>query len=117
MTSLGRAVSLDGLLLLSEPEGKKTTTSYFHNLKTNSGNITLSVSRTTETSNEDFVIFINKGHTTITRYVGSNSLVVFFELNSYAFTDGRVGLLSFDCNLFYNNTCSESGFHERFLPF
>ena len=108
---------MDRLLLLSEPEGKKTATSYLDNLETNSGNITLSVSRTTETSNEDFVVFVNKGHTTITRYVGSNSLVVFLELNSNAFTDGGVGLLGFDCNLFYNNTCSESGLHERFLPF
>ena len=108
---------MDRLLLLSEPEGKKTATSYLDNLETNSGNITLSVSRTTETGNEDFVVFVNKGHTTITRYVGSNSLVVFLELNSYAFTYGRVGLLGFNCNLFYNNTCSESGLHERFLPF
>ena len=108
---------MDRLLLLSEPEGKKTATSYLNNLETNSGNITLSVSRTTETGNEDFVVFINKGHTTITRYVGSNSLVVFLELNSNAFTNGGVGLLGFNCNLFYNNTSSESGLHERFLPF
>ena len=108
---------MDRLLLLSEPEGKKTATSYLDNLETNSRNITLSMSRTTETGKEDFVVFVYKGHTTITRYVGSNSLVVLLELNSNAFTDGRVGLLGFNCNLFYNNTSIVSGLYEGFLPF
>jgi len=107
---------MDGLLLLVGPEGHETALSDLDNLETDTGEITLSVTGSTETGNEDLVVLIDEGHATITGNVSGNSLVVLLELDSHALSDGRVGLLSFDGDLLDNDTRGVGSASERLLP-
>ena len=69
-------------------------------LETNSGNITDSVTRTTETSNENFIVFINIVQTTITRNESSDLLTILNKLDTDALTNSRVRLLSFNTTIY-----------------
>ena len=109
--------SVNWLLLLSTPESTKTATSDFNNLESDTWKITLSVTRSTETSNEALIVLINEGHTTISWYVGGDSLVVFLELDSNTLSDSRIWLLSLDGNLLNDNSSSVRSLLEWFLPF
>ena len=92
-------LSMHGLLLLVAPEGHQAAAGDLDDLETHTGKITLRVSGTTEAGNEHLIVLVNEGHTTITRHVGSDSLVVLLELDSDTLTDGGVGLLGFDSDL------------------
>ena len=109
--------SLLWLILLSHPEGTETTSSDFNDLESYTGQITLSVSRSTETGNKDLIVLIDEGHTTISWNVGGDSLVVLLELDSNALSDSGVRLLSLNSNLLDNNTGGMGSIGERFLPF
>ena len=74
------------------------------------------MSRSTETSDKNFIVFINERHTTISWNVGGNSLVVFLELDSNALSDGGVRLLGFDGDLLDDDTSGMGSFTERLLP-
>jgi hypothetical protein len=95
---------MDRLLLLSSPECAETAASDFNNLESHTGQITLSVTGSTETSNEDIIVFVDETHATISWNVSGNSLVVLLELNSHTLSDGGVWLLGFDSDLFNNDT-------------
>lgn len=94
-----RALSLDGLLLLSEPQGVQRDGGDLDNLESDSRKITDGVARATETSDEDLVVLVDEGHTTIAGHEASDSLVVLLELHSDTLSDGRVGLLGLDGDL------------------
>ena len=81
------------LLLLLAEQSEKRGLGHAHHLETDSRNITHSVTRTTETSNQHFVVFIHVVQTTITRHEGSDLLAVLDELHTDALTNGGVGLL------------------------
>ena len=104
------------LFLLSRPKREKTATGNLDNLESNTGKISLGMSRSTETGNEDLVVFINEGHTSISWDVGSDSLVVFLELNSDALSDGGVWLLGLDGDLLDDDTGSVGSLTEWLLP-
>ena len=104
------------LFLLSRPKREKTASGNLDNLESNTGKISLGMSRSTETGNEDLVVFINEGHTSISWDVGSDSLVVFLELNSDALSDGGVWLLGLDGDLLDDDTGSVGSLTERLLP-
>ena len=109
--------SCDWLILLVEPKSEERGTSDLDNLKTYSWQISDGMSGTTESSNENLIIIIDETHATILWHVGSNFLVVLFELNSDTLTDGRVRLLSFNTDLLNDNTSSVRGSSEWLLPF
>ena len=104
------------LFLLSRPKREKTASGNLNNLESNTGKISLGMSRSTETGNKDLVVFINERHTTISWDVGSDSLVVFLELNSDALSDGGVWLLGLDGDLLDDDTGSMGSLTERLLP-
>tara|TARA_B110000305_G_C19181680_1_gene512311 strand:- start:155 stop:577 length:423 start_codon:yes stop_codon:yes gene_type:complete len=104
------------LLDLSQPESEKGATGGLYDLESNTRNITLGVTRSTETSNEDFVVLVDESHTTISWDVGSNLLVVLLELHSDALSDSGVRLLGLDGNLIDNNTRSMRRALEWLLP-
>jgi len=60
------------------------------------------VAGTTETLDKHFIVLIAETHTTVTGDEASDSLVVFFELDSDTLSNTGVGLLGFDTN-FLNN--------------
>jgi hypothetical protein len=82
-----------GLLLLLLEERKKSNTRNLHNLETNTRNITLCVTATTESSNENLVVLIDEVKATIVRNECGNLLAVLDELHTHALTHGGVGLL------------------------
>ena len=53
------------LLLLLLPQSQKTDTRDLDDLETNTGNITLSLALTTETSKQDLVVLVNKVQATV----------------------------------------------------
>ena len=101
-----RASSRDGLVLLAEPEGKKSSTGDLYDLKTHTRKITDGVARTSKTGHKNLVVLVDKTHATIAGYVCCDSLVVFTELHTDAFTNGRVRLLGFNTNLLDDDSSS-----------
>ena len=99
-----------------KPKGEETASSDFNDLESYTGQITLGVSRSTETSNKNFVVLIDEGHTTISWDVGGDSLVVFLELDSDALSDGGVRLLSLNSDLLDHDTGGVGSINERLLP-
>jgi hypothetical protein len=91
--------SLDGLLLLSEPEGVEGHAGDLDDLETHSRKISHGVAGTTEPGNEDLVVLVDEGHTTVSGHEASDSLVVFLELDSHALSHGGVRLLGLDGDL------------------
>ena len=108
--------SVDWFFLFFHPESEETAPCNFDNLESDSRNISLCMTFSTKTSNENLVIFINETHSTISWNVCSNFFIVFLELYSYTLSNCRVGLFGFDCNLFNYNTSSMGCFFEWLIP-
>ena len=87
------------LLFFSQPKGQEGAASGLDNLESNTRNITLGVTRSTETGNEHLIVLIDETETTISWNVGSDFLVVLRELDSDALSDSGVWLLGLDGNL------------------
>ena len=102
-------------LLLSE-ERVERHTGNLDDLEANTRDITNGVSLTTETSDENFIVFIGEVQATIARDEGSNLLAVLDELNAHALTDSRVRLLGLDTDLFQDDTLGVRATSERLLP-
>jgi len=90
--------------LLSSPEGIETDVGDFDDFESKPGNISNSVTSSTKTSDENFVIFIDIVERTVKRDESRNFLSVLNQLDSDSLSHGRVRLLGFDTNLFKNNT-------------
>ena len=91
------------LLLLLTEQSKEGGLGDADNLETDTGDITDSVTGTTETSNKDFIVFINVVQTTIARDESGDLLTVLNELDTDALTNSRVRLLSFNTTTHDNN--------------
>ena len=90
------------LFLLLTEQSKEGGLGDANNLETDTGDITDGMTGTTETSNEDFIVFINVVQTTIARNEGGDLLTVLDELNTDALTNSRVRLLSFNTTTHHN---------------
>merc|ERR1740117_148578 len=95
-----------GLLLLLLVKCKNRNSSNLCDLKPNSGNISHSVSRTSETRNQNFVILIYIVQTTISWYEGSDLLTILNKLYTDALTDSAVRLFGLNSDLLKNNSLS-----------
>ena len=104
------------LLFLSQPESEERATGGLDNLESDTRNITLGVTRSTETSNEHFIVLINETQTAISWHVGSDFLVVFLKLHSDTLSDSRVWLLSLDGDLIDDDTGGVRRASEWLLP-
>lgn len=94
------------LFSLLFPQCEEGDTRDLDDLETDTWNITLSLTLSTETGEEDFVILVNKVQTTVIWNEGSDLLTVLDELDSDTLSDSGVWLLSFDTELFEDNTLS-----------
>lgn len=83
-------------LLLFLVKSQQRNVSHFDDLETDTGNITDGVTLTTETGNQDLVVFLNVVQATVTGYECGNLLAVLDELHSHALADSRVGLFGFN---------------------
>ena len=109
--------SMDGLFLLSRPEGEESASGDLDDLESDSWDISLGVTRSTESGDEDLIIFLNETHTTISGHVSCDSLIILLKLNSHALSHGWIWLFGFDSNLLDDDTSGVGSFLERFLPF
>jgi len=99
-----------------EPEGEERGVSDLHDLEAHTWQITDGMSGTTESGNENLVVFVNERHSTVTGDVASNSLVVLFELHSHALTHGGVRLLGLNTDLLDDDTGGVRSTTEGLLP-
>ena len=84
------------LILLAAEQSEQRGLGHTDDLETNSGNISHSVTGTTETGNEHLIVLIDEVQATITRDEGGDLLSVLDQLHTDALTNGRVGLLGLD---------------------
>merc|ERR1711977_19 len=80
----------------------KDSSSDLHDLESNTGNISLRLSLTTETSEEDFIVLVDEVETTIVGDECSDLLSVLDQLDSDTLSDGGVGLFGLNTNLLEN---------------
>jgi hypothetical protein len=85
------------LLLL--PESEETDTRNLYDLESDTGNISLRFSLSTETRDEDLVVLIDKVEATIIGNESCDPFAVLDELYTNALSDSGVGLLGFDTDL------------------
>jgi len=62
------------------------------------------VTSTTETRNQNFVVFFEEEQTTVVWNEGSDLLTILYQLDSDTLTNGRVRLLGFNTDLFKDDT-------------
>ena len=93
-----------GLLNLLLPESKQRDTRDLDDLETDTRNITLSLTLSTKTGEQDFVVLIDKVQATIIGDESSDLLTVLDKLDSDTLSNGRVGLLGLNTNLFENDS-------------
>lgn len=92
------------LLLLLLPESKKTDTSNLDDLESDTRNITLGLSSSTETGDEDLVVLVGEVQTSVVGDESGDLLAVLDELNSNTLSDSRVGLLGLNTDFLQNDT-------------
>ena len=81
------------LLLLLAEQSEQRGLGHANHLEANSGNISDSMTGTTESSNQHFIVLIDVVQATIARNESSDLLSVLDQLNTHALTNSRVGLL------------------------
>jgi len=101
------------LLFLLLPQRRQTNTRDLDDLESNTRNISLRLSLTTETCEEDFIVLVYEVETTIVRYESCDLLSVLDQLDSDALPNGRVRLLGFDSDLLENYALGVRGTSER----
>ena len=99
-----------------EPEGLDACVGNFNQLESHTWQITHGVAGSSESGDEHLVVLVAELHATILWHVGSDSLVVLFELHSHALTHGGVGLLGLNTNLVDNDASGVGGAGEGLLP-
>ena len=73
-------------------------------LESDSGNITNSVTLTSETADQHLIVLLDKVQATVIGDEGGDLLAVLDQLHTNALPDGRVGLLRLNTNLLQNNS-------------
>jgi len=67
------------------------------------------VTGSTESGDQDFVVFVDEVEATVAGHEGCDTLPVLDELDADALTDGRVGLLGFDSDLLQDDSLGHGG--------
>ena len=93
-----------GLLLLAEEKSPQTDTRDLDDLETNTGDITLGLTGTTETGDEHLIVLIDKVETTVVGDEGGDLLAVLDQLDTDTLSDSRVGLLGLNTDLLEDDT-------------
>lgn len=94
-------------------EGPETNTSDLDDLETNAGNISLGLTLTTESRDEDLVVLVDVSEGTVPRDEGSDLLSVLDELHSDGLTNGRVGLLGLNTETLNDDTLGVGSSSKR----
>ena len=91
-------------LLLAAEEGVEGHVGDLADLESDSGNVTNSVTLTSETADQHLIVLLDKVQATVIGDEGGDLLAVLDQLHTNALPDGRVGLLSLNTNLLEDNS-------------
>lgn len=100
------------LLLLLLPESKERDTGDLDNLESDTGDISLSLTLSTETGEQDLVVLVDEVEATIVRHESGDSLTVLGQLDSDTLSDTGVGLLGLNTDLLEHNALGVRGTSE-----
>ena len=103
------------MLLLAE-QRTQSNPGNLHNLEANARDIPDRVTLSAKTRHQNFVVFIDKIQTTVSRDEARNLLTVLDELHANALTNSRVWLFRFDTNLFQDNAFGVRATSEWLFP-
>ena len=92
---------------------QKRDTGYFDSLKVDSRNVTNSMTFATKSSNQNFIIFLNKIQATISGYKRLSLFAILGELNPDTFPDGRIWLFGFNPYFFKHNSLGTRSVSKR----
>uniref|UniRef100_A0A4X2KWW1 Uncharacterized protein n=1 Tax=Vombatus ursinus TaxID=29139 RepID=A0A4X2KWW1_VOMUR len=84
-------------------QGQKRNICDFYNLEPDSRNITNSMTFSTKSSNQNFIIFLIKVQAAIIGNKGSDFFAVLNQLGSHTLPDGRIRLVGFHTKFFQDN--------------
>ena len=104
------------LLLLLTEQSEQRGLGHANHLETNSGNISDSMTGTTESSNQHFIVLVDVVQATIARNESSDLLSVLDQLNTHALTNSRVRLLGLHSSRDRSNRITTYTF-SRTIPF
>ncbi|KAH0508726.1 ribosomal protein S23 like protein [Microtus ochrogaster] len=96
-----------------QPGGQKGHIGYFNNLKVDSKNITYSMTLSTKSSNQNFIVFLNEVQATIIGDESCDLLAVLDELHPDTLTDSRIWLLGFNSYFFQHDSLGMRGTSKR----
>ncbi|KAI3482409.1 hypothetical protein L1887_54965 [Cichorium endivia] len=88
-----------GLLLFAKEKRTQADARDLNDLETNTGDITLGLTGTTEAGDEDLVVLVDEVEAAVVGDEGGDLLAVLDELDTDALSDSRVGLLGLDADL------------------
>uniref|UniRef100_A0A8C9GUK9 Uncharacterized protein n=1 Tax=Piliocolobus tephrosceles TaxID=591936 RepID=A0A8C9GUK9_9PRIM len=77
---------------------------YFDNLKADSRNITNSMTFATKSSNQNFIVFLNKVQATVIGYKGCDLLAILDQLDPDTLPNGRIWLFGFNSYFFQDDS-------------
>jgi len=112
LESIGTSLRTRSFFLLFE-EGQKRDIGHFHHLETNTWDITDGVSRSTESGDQDFVVFLDVIQTTVLWYERGDLFAVLDELYPDALSDGRIGLFGLNADLLKHDAFDVRSASER----
>ncbi|ELR47403.1 hypothetical protein M91_21663 [Bos mutus] len=110
-----------GLSFLPLYKAKKRDTGYFYILKVDSRNVTNSMTFGTKSSNQNFIIFLNKIQATVSGYKRLWFFAILGEVNPDTFPDGRIWLFGFNPYFFraqfsWHEKCIQKGWPSGLCP-
>merc|ERR1711994_648455 len=99
-------------LFLATEEGVEGHVGDLADLKSDSGNITNSVTLTSETADQHLIVLLDKVQATVIGDEGGDLLAVLDQLHTNALPDGRVRLLGLNADLLEDNSLGVAGASE-----
>uniref|UniRef100_A0A8C0VZU4 Uncharacterized protein n=1 Tax=Castor canadensis TaxID=51338 RepID=A0A8C0VZU4_CASCN len=93
--------------------GQKRHVGYFNNLKADSRDITNSMTFSTKSSNQNFIVFLNKVQATIIGYKSCDFLAILDKLNPDTLSDSGIWLFGFNSYFFQNDPLCMGSTSER----
>ncbi|KAK7813298.1 hypothetical protein U0070_005203 [Myodes glareolus] len=101
------------LVAVRRMQGQKGHIGYFNNLKADSRDITYSMTLSTKSNNQNFIVFLNEVQATIIGHESCDLLAVLYELHPDTLPDSRIWLFGFNSYFFQHDSLGMRGTSKR----